>query len=228
MTIVTIRMTSTPMDTLNSVCARNNIPYLHVQLNLIGRYGTEKQYVDTMLTPNRLAIVESLSTLDAYFESLASQKALWAVVVRGSELEASEHKLPYCSEIYKSWLTDSLVASAAPITKYPKKRAQANKNNSYLSQVLTDLYRVKPKEARPFTAVFSYLAGKKPFPKGLPPYLVRSLTAAEPIRTAVLDLKGNYAIVSVRAVAKKHKMDVFDINYTLARTGLLPNKKDKT
>lgn len=221
-------MTSTPMYNLNSTCERNNIPYMHVQLGSIGRYGTDKDYVDTVLTPNRLAIVESLSTLEAYFDSMVAQKVLWSVLVRGSELEASEHKLSYCSEAYKSWITSALVAKGEDlIKKYPKKKAQANKNNSYLSQVLTDLYRVKPKESRPFTPVFAYLAGKKPFPKGLPAYLVKSLNAAEPIRTAVLELREDYSIVKVRAIAKKHKMDVFDINYTLARTGLLPNKKDK-
>jgi hypothetical protein len=192
----------------------------------IGRYGTDKEYVDTVITPNKLVIVESLSTLETYFRSMRDQKVNWSILVRGSELEASEHKLAYCMTAYKSWVMDSLLINYAEVRKFPKKKSQENKNNSYLSQVLTDLYRIKPKEDRPFTEVFAYLAGKRGLPKGLPEYLVRSLKEAVPIRDAVISLGGNYDIVSVRAVAKRNKMDVFDINYTLARNSLLPDKKD--
>ena len=221
MTIATIRITSSPMYDLNSLCERNNIPYLHIQATDVGKY------LETVLTPNKLVIVESLATLKLYFDSMNEQKVSWGVVVRGSELEASEHKLAYCQSAYRSWIMGVLTDTAKPVTEYPEKKLQTNKNNSFLSQVLTDLYRIKPKEERPFNTVFAYLAGKLKFPKNLPPYLVKSLKLAEAIRTAVLDLNGDYSIENVRAVAKKHKMDVFDINYTLAKTGLLPDKKEK-
>lgn len=227
MTIATIRITSSPMYDLNSLCERNNIPYMHIQATDVGKYGTPRKYVETLLTPNKLVIVESLSTLKLYFDSMNEQKVSWGVIVRGSELEATEHRLAYCQVAYKSWLMAVLTDTSPPVTTYPEKKLQANKNNSYLSQVLTDLYRIKPKEDRPFGSVFAYLAGKLKFPKNLPPYLVKSLKMAEAIRIAVSDLNGDYSIENVRAVAKKHKMDVFDINYTLAKTGLLPDKKEK-
>lgn len=224
MTIASIKITSSPVYALNSLCERNRIPYLHIQQTGMGRHGTDKNYVDTRLTHCKLAIVESLETLETYFQSMLEQKVHWAILVRGSELEASEHSLPYCMEAYLSWVVD-LLNDLGTVSKYPVKKLQTNKNNSYLSQVLTDLYRIKPKEERPFDTVFAYLAGKRKFPKNLPPYLVKSLKEAEPIRTAVLDCEQNYDIVNVRAVAKRHKMDVFDINYTLARNGLLPGKE---
>lgn len=227
MTIATIRITSSPMYELNSLCERNKIPYMHLQAQDASRHGIPKKYVETMLTPNKLVIVESLATLKLYFDSMCEQKVLWGVVVRGSELEATEHKLAYCQVAHRGWIADVLTDVSVAVTAYPEKKLQANKNNSYLSQVLTDLYRIKPKEERPFTEVFSYLAGKLKFPSNLPSYLVKSLTKAEAIRTAIKDLAGNYSIESVRAVAKKHSMDVFDINYTLAKTGLLPDRKEK-
>lgn len=225
MTITTVRMTSTPMYELNTLCEINHIPYMHVQITGIGRYGTTKDYVDTLLIPNKLVIVESLSTLALYFDSMLEQKVLWSVIVRGSELEAAEHGLAYALSAYTSWIVNSLLAKTQ-VLEFPVKQKQVNKNNSYLSQVLTDLYRVKPKEARPFDVVFEYLAGKRKFPKNLPEYLIKSLKAAEPIRTAVLALQNDYSIECVRAIAKLHQMDVFDINYTLARNGLLPNSKE--
>ena len=225
MTITTIKLTSTPMYVLNSLCERHNIPYVHLQITGIGKYGTAKSYVDTVLTPNRLVIAESLSSLESYFDSMLTQTVNWAVIVRGSELEAAEHRLAYAMDAYPSWITNSLITLNSCITEFPVKQKQANKNNSYLSQVLTDLYRVKPKEARPFGPVFEYLAGVRKFPKGLPDYLVKSLTTAEPIRTAVLSLAGDCSIEAVRIASKVMNMDVFDINYTLARNGLLPNSK---
>jgi hypothetical protein len=226
MTIAAIRITASPVYDMNILCERTGIPYLYVQDGILERFGTDKDYVDTVLTPNRLAIVSSMAVLENYFASMVEQKVSWIILVRGSEEEANEYGLAYCAKVYKSWLLNSLTLEIGSIKKFPAKKLIANKNKSYLSQILTDLYRIKPKEARPFTQVFSYLSGTGKLPRNLPPYLVKSIKEAESVRVAIQELEKDYSIITIRAIAKKHKMDVFDLNYTLARSGLLPNPKD--
>jgi hypothetical protein len=94
------------------------------------------------------------------------------------------------------------------------------------NKVITNLYRI-PTATRPGVAVFDHLAGlTSRIPQEWPKYLVDAVKKASPLRTAIKALVDPQSLEERKASAKAIGADVFDINFILAKAGILDTKRN--
>lgn len=211
MPIKDVRLTSSPAYTVHSVCQTSGISYARLSKNTktISKFG-----VKTLR--NSLAYVDSLAVLFSLEDSLIESKNDWCVVVNGSEQEASEIGCAYAESVNGMWLASGL--SSATDFRLVRTKKKTNVNVTYLSPIITELYKIVPKDKRPVTQVFRYLAGiDKSLDVSFPEKLQTYLKQAKPLRQAIESLKKDFKIENVRKIAKERKIDVFEINYVIAK-----------
>lgn len=212
MTIRDIRFTASPAYAIHALCVSLGIPYS--RLSDTGH--TRKAVNRGTFVPNHLGYIDSVALLADNWDAISTSESNWSLVVHASETEASELNFPYASVAHRDWLFQGLVAIQF-IDKLPKKNSK-NANATYLSSVITELYKIKPKEARPFLEVFRYLSGVTAKPNvDAYPKLGLAVKAALPIRRAIRSLGKDQSLPNRRKVAKELRIDLFEINYTLAK-----------
>lgn len=212
--ILDVRFTSSAAYEVHNICATAGLPYARLTAIAKSRYrhdfGTQ--------VPNILIYVESVALLLKNWESLQKSVTRWSAVVNASEDEAGELDVPYSPRATQSWIVSSLILDV-PVTNLIRVSKEPKMNTTYLTPIITELYKIQPKESRPFSAVFKFLAGAstKLDTTDMPASLIRAVANAEPLRLAIDSIEDTADIVQIRAVAKDSSMDVFEINYTLAK-----------
>lgn len=212
--IFDVRFTSSAAYEVHNICATCGIPYGRLTALAMTRYPH-----DTVTqVPNKLLYVESVSVLLKNWEKLTKSATRWSVVVHAAEDEAGELDVPYSPRATQEWIVSSLILDQ-PVTNLIRVSKEPKMNATYLTPIITELYKIQPKESRPFPAVFKYLAGSvsKIDTRDMPPGLVKAVGNAEPLRLAIESIRDTTNIVEIRSVAKEARMDVFEINYTLAK-----------
>ena len=211
--IYDVRVTASPAYEIHAICAKAGIPYTRITES----GHTKSSITRSSFVTNRLAYLNSVAILEEHWAGLVASTTSWSVVVRASEEEAAELNFPYSERSHISWILRGLMSEASLIRTLTKVVA-VNANRSYLSSVITELYRIQPKEARPFREVFRYLAGESAFlAEDIRPSLALAVKGALPIRRAVKALKKDRSIENKRRIAKLLSIDLFEINYTLAK-----------
>lgn len=210
--IYNVRLTASPAYEIHSLCSKAGIPYVRVT-----EAGHSKTLINrSTFVTNKLAYLSSVAVLEEHWESLVASTIPWTLVVRASEEEASEMRFPYSERAHTSWILRGLMSEKTlvrTLTKVPV----VNANVSYLGSVITELYRIQPKEARPFREVFRYLSGDSAKVDVDRPNLALAIKNALPVRRAIKALKKDRSIENKRRIAKAFKIDIFEINYTLAK-----------
>lgn len=207
-----VRFTASPAYEIHAICEKAGIPYAHITPKTRSR----TRIGESSFLPNRMAYFSDVSSLEANWVGLVESQTHWSIIVYASEEEASEFSVPYSSEASIDWVLQSLMNERDLVDKMTR-RVQKNANKTYLSSVLTELYKIQPKEERPFTDVFKYLSGVS---KGFHSErlgLMAAVKSAKPIRRAIKELKKDRSIANIRKVAKEMHIDTFEINYTLAK-----------
>lgn len=212
--ILDVRFTSSAAYEVHNICAATGLPYGRLTALAMTRYAHD---MGTQV-PNRLLYVESVSILLKNWEALTVSNTRWSIVVNASEDEAGELDVPYSPRATQEWIVSSLILDV-PVTNLIRVSKEPKMNATYLNLVITELYKIQPKEARPFPAVFKFLAGatSKLDTTDMPAGLVKAVENAEPLRLAIASIEDPEDIVQIRAIAKEARMDVFEINYTLAK-----------
>ena len=212
--IFDVRFTSSAAYEVHNLCATCGIPYGRLTALAMTRYPHDI----TSQLPNKLLYVESVSILLKNWDKLTGSATRWSVVVHAAEDEAGELDVPYSPRATQDWIVSSLILDR-PVTNLIRVSKEPKMNTTYLTPIITELYKIQPKEARPFPAVFKFLAGSvsKLDTSDMPPGLIRAVANAEPLRLAIESIKDTTDIVQIRSVAKDASMDVFEINYTLAK-----------
>jgi hypothetical protein len=132
------------------------------------------------------------------------------------EEKAAEIRIPFTKNVTGLFLLSGLTSNEKEISLL-KDADEVVANKTFLGALLTELYKIQPKESRPFYEVFSFLASKVPkFDTGNTK-LREAVAGAQPLRVAISELGQDKSIENIRKIAKKHQVDVFDINYTLAK-----------
>lgn len=212
--ICDVRFTSSAAYEVHNICVNAGLPYARLTPQARTRYT----HALGSHVPNTLLYVEDVSTLLKNWEALASSQTRWAIVVHAGEDEATEFDVAYTPRATSFWIISSLIAENA-VEELKRVSKEPKMNVTYLTPILTELYKIQPKEARPFATVFKYLAGvtQKIDHSQLSPGLSRAVTNAEPLRKTIKTIKDRSDIIEIRAVAKNARLDVFEINYTLAK-----------
>lgn len=214
--IYDVRVTAAPAYELHRTCVTLGIPYVHLRSRYSGGGVNHRKISRTTFVPNRLVYVDSLELLEEHWAELVSSSNPWSVVVHASEEEASELMWPYAEVARSSWVLNGLM-TCGQLVETITRVEQGNANATYLSSVITELYKVQPKEERPFLQVFRYLSGVTSRFDTDRPGLRKAVKAAYPIRKAIKSLGKDRTMPAIRLAAKAHGIDIFEINYTLAR-----------
>ena len=207
-----VRLTASPAYEIHAICTLAGIPYAHVTESRSSKASIHQ----TSFMPNKLAYVGSVEILEQNWEGFVDSATPWSIVVHASAEEAGELSLPYAERAHRGWIFQGLL-STSQLVKVMTRKAVKNANKTYLSAVITELYKIQPKEDRPFMLVFRYLAGVTNSVDLDRPGLALAVKAARPIRRAIKALGKDRTMPNIRRVAKALRIDTFEINYTLAK-----------
>ncbi len=213
--IVSIAVTSDLRFTIHELCKNLGISY--AEFNSKGKVKHENTL--SSFVPNKLLYVDSMLLALKIFEGVKDSKLHWSILINASELEASEYNLPYLKEVSRASLLNLLTA-ADDYQSLVRRKDKTAVIPTYLSKIITELYKL-PKDQRPAKLIYELVTGKrKRIPTAFPDSLVLAVKQAGPLTAAILAATATTETPSkeeVRRVAKEHIVDIFEINYCLAK-----------